>query len=109
MNDWQAKKLAKYHKFTKLELYKMLEEALDTYQDDYWKKPNKVNRIFDNGSYFNSCRGWVGYQKGINDNEIEKESISYRVLQCFGTFSKIQLPEKNKIEVKIQRSEIPKL
>jgi hypothetical protein len=107
--QYKAHKLARYHKFTKIELYEMLVEALDTFQDDYWKKQNKVNRIFDNGYYFNQCRKWIDYQKGVNDNEGCSEIVVVRVLQCFGKFSKTQLPEKVKPDIEIQVSEKPQL
>ncbi len=109
MNKNHAIKLARYHKFTKIELYKMLVEALDTFQDDYWTKPNKVNQIFDNGYYFNQCRKWIDYEKGINDNDLNAEPIVVRVLEGFGKFSKVQLPKKKKPDIKIQVSEKPQL
>ena len=109
MHKNQAVKLARYHKFTKIELYEILVEALDTLQNDYWKKPNKVNPIFDNGYYFNQCRKWIGYEKGVNDNELNSEIVVVRVLEGFGRFSKVQLPEKKKPEIKIQVSEKPQL
>lgn len=109
MNKNHAKKLARYHKFTKIELYEMLVDALDTFNDDYWKKPNKVNPIFDNGYYFNQCRKWIGYEKGVNDNDLSPELVVVRVLEGFGRFSKIQLPKTKKPEIKIQVSEKPQL
>lgn len=109
MHKNQARKLARYHKFTKVELYEMLVEALDTFTDDYWTKPNKVNPIFDNGYYFNQCRKWIGYKKGLNDNDLNCELVVVRVLECFGKFSKTQLPKKKKPEIRIQVSEKPHL
>ncbi len=108
MKDWDAKKLAKYHKFTKQELYDILKEALDSLPKDYWIKPNKVNLIFDNGSYFNSCVKWLKYDDN-SKNDIEIEIVTFRILQCFGKFSKVQLPKKEKAKVKIQKYEIPSL
>jgi len=87
----------------------MLVEALATFSDAYWEKPNHVNVIFDNGYYFNQCRKWVDYKKGINDNETCLEIVVVRVLQSFGKFSKIQLPEKVIMKTKIQVSEKPHL
>lgn len=103
----QARKLANYHKFTKRELYKMLAEALDTYHDEYWKRPNKVNAIFDNGYYFNRCREWIQYEEGLNDDKYCSEIVTVRVLQGFGKFSKVQIPKKKKIFTPIQVSEKP--
>ncbi len=105
----KARKLAHYHKFTKIELYEILVEALATFSDEHWKKPNSVNVIFDNGYYFNQCRKWVDYQKGINDNEGCSEIVVVRVLQSFGKFSKIQLPKKIKPNIEIKVSEKPQL
>lgn len=105
MNRNQAKALAQYHKFTKRELYEMLVEALDTYLEEYWKKPNKVNPIFDNGYYFNRCREWIGGK----DDSYCSEIVTIRVLEGFGNFSKIQLPKKKKVVVPIQASEKPEL
>ncbi len=104
-----ARKLEKYHKFTKIELYDMLVEALDTHNESYWKEANHLNGIFDNGAYFNLCRNWIGYKKGENDNDYSSEVIVIRVLQGFGKFSKIQLPKKKKQHVKIMKSEKPTL
>lgn len=108
MNKWQARKLAQYHKFTKKELHDILKEAIDKLPVDYWAKANKVNKIFDNGYYFNQCVKWVDYEEhNTNDNCVEP--VVVRVLECFGKFSKIQIPKKEKIDIKIQVSEKPKL
>jgi hypothetical protein len=107
MNFNQAKKLAQYHKFTKSELYDMLVEALETYNDDYWIKPNNCNPMFDNGHYFNQCRKWIGYKKEVNDNQHSVEIIVIRILQGFGKFSKVKLPKKIKPNVKLEFSEKP--
>ena len=107
MNRTQAKKLAKYHKFTKRELHRILSEALDTYHEEYWKRPNKVNPIFDNGYYFNRCREWINYEEGVNDDKYCPEIIFIRVLEVFGNFSKVKLPKNKKIIVPIQVSEKP--
>jgi hypothetical protein len=109
MNKNQAKKLAQYHQFTKIELFDILKDALNFYSDNYWKKPNKVNPIFDNGSYFNSCRNWIKYRIGENDNEIEIEPVVIRVLEGFGKFSKVQLSSKKKFKVEVKHSEKPQL
>jgi hypothetical protein len=109
MQQYKARKLAQYHKFTKIELYEMLVEALATFSDEHWKKPNPVNPIFDNGYYFNQCRKWVDYQKGINDNEGCTEIVVVRVIQSFGKFCKIKLPQKVKPNIEIKVSEKPVL
>ena len=109
MNKNAAIKLARYHKFTRIELYEILVEALNTFNDEYWKKPNKVNPIFDNGAYFNLCIKWVGYEEGVNDSDISAEPVAVRVIENFGKFSKIQLPKKKKAEIKIKCSEKPQL
>ena len=109
MNRKHARKLARYHKFTKVELYNMLVEALDTFTDDYWKKPCKANPIFDNGSYFNQCRKWIGYEKGVNGNQSNSDLVVVRVLEGFGRFSKVQMPKKVKPKVSIRLSEKPML
>jgi len=101
MNRSQAKKLANYHKFTIGELYEILEKAYYELPEDFWKKPNKVNRIFDNGAYFNYCINWVGYKKGVNDKDIASEIVVFRVLEVFHKFSKIQLPKNKKLKSKI--------
>ena len=109
MNTFQARKLAQYHIFTKRELFDILHEAYETYTDDYWKKPNSVNAIFDNGYYFNQCIKWVGYKEGVNDDSVCLEIVTVRVLQVFGKFSKVQLPKKVKPEIKIIVSQPPSL
>ena len=87
----------------------MLVEALETFNDEYWEKPNKVNKIFDNGYYFNRCREWLGYEKGVNDDDLSSEIVVVRILEGFGKFSKIQIPKKKKVKIEIQVSEKPKL
>lgn len=109
MQIYKARKLAQQHKFTKLELYNILVEALATLNNNFWKKPNGVNKIFNNGYYFNQCRKWIRYEKGVNDNEYCSEIVVIRVLQTFGKFSKIQLQQKKKNKIKIIVSEKPKL
>ena len=109
MNKYKARKLAQYHKFTKIELYNILKESLETLDEEYWKKPNKINLIFDNGYYFNRCVEWLGYEKGVNDNDLSAEIIVVRILEVFGKFSKTKLPVKKKPSIKIQASETPKL
>jgi len=109
MQQYEARKLAQYHKFTKIELYEILAEALATFGDEHWKKPNPVNGIFDNGYHFNQCRKWIDYQKGINDNKGCAEIVVVRVLQSFGKFSKSQLPKKVKPNIEIKVSEKPHL
>jgi len=104
-----AKALAKYHKFTIFELYNMLVEALDTYHDNYWGRANPVNRGMDNGYYFNFCRRILDYREGENDNDYPTEIVTVRVLQGFGEFSKVQIPKKQKPEIKIFGSEKPTL
>ena len=105
MQKHKARKLAQYHKFTKIELYEMLVEALATFSNKHWEKPHPANAIFDNGYYFNQCRKWIDYQKGINDNEGCSEIVVVRVLQSFGKFSKVQLPKKIKPKIEIKVSE----
>lgn len=107
MNKYDAKKLAQYHNFTKLELHLMMIEAIEAYPDEYWEKPNYTNKLFSNGSFFNSCRKWLDYKEGVNDNEIAKEIISFRVLQCAGKFSKIQIPKKKRFIPEKIHHEIP--
>lgn len=109
MTQSKAIKLARYHRFTKKELYEMLVEALDTFTEEYWKLPNSVNHIFDNGYYFNQSRKWVDYQKGINDNEYCREILTVRILQEYGKFSKVQIPIQSKQETKVMVSEKPTL
>jgi len=109
MQQYKARRLAQYHKFTKIELYEILVEALATFSDEHWKKPYPVNPIFDNGYYFNQCRKWVDYQEGVNDKEGCTEIVTVRVLQSFGKFSKVQLPQKVKPIIKVQVSEKPQL
>jgi len=109
MQQYRAWKLAQYHKFTKIELYEMLVEALATFSDEHWKMANHVNKIFDNGYYFNQCRKWVDYQKGVNDDEVCSEIVTVRVLQSFGKFAKTQLPKKVKSNIEIKVSEKPQL
>ena len=109
MQIYKARKLAQYHKFTKIELYQILVEALATHTDEYWLKPNGVNKIFDNGYYFNQCRKWIDYQKGVNENDECSEIVVVRVLQTFGKFSKIQLPQKIKPNIELKVSKKPKL
>ncbi len=108
MNIQQAKALAKYHKFTKLELYNILKDALADLPESYWTKPNILNKIFDNGYFFNACRDWIGYD-GSNGSDLCADSITVRVLQVFGKYSKIQLPKKKKVDVKVVGSQKPSL
>lgn len=109
MNKIEARKLSRYHNFTKIELYEALEAALKEYPKEYWEKPNYVNKLFSNGYFFNQCVKWLDYKKDINDNEIVKEIISFRILQCAGKFSKIQLPKKVKFIPEKIVHEVPKL
>jgi hypothetical protein len=109
MNTHKARKLSQYHKFTKKELFDILEEALASHKDEYWESPNKTNKIFDNGAYFNLCVKWVGYKKGENDDELCSTMVAFRVLDGFGEFSKTQIPEKEKPVIQIQKSEKPSL
>jgi hypothetical protein len=94
MNSTAARKLAKYATFTTLTLYEMLVEALASQPDEYWLKPNSVNELFDNGAFFNRCRIWLGYVKGVNDNKIPPHAVVVKVLECAGEFSKVQLPKR---------------
>jgi len=109
MQTYKARKLAQYHKFTKIELYEILVEALATHNDAYWKKANNVNKLFDNGYYFNQCRKWIDYKKGENDNEECGQIVVIRVLQTFSKFSKTQLPQKVKVITGVKVSEKPHL
>lgn len=111
MSRNEAKKLSKYHKFTRKELYCILEHALKDLPDNFWSKPSRVNPIFDYGAYFNFCVDIVDYKEGENDNDIVSEVVSFRILHIFGKYSAIQLPkiQKKKTEVKIQKSEKPSL
>ena len=109
MNFNTAKKLAKYHQFTKIELYNMMFEALETYPDNYWQKPYTPNPLMDLGHFFNDCVKFLSYKKGENDNEISKEIFTVRILQCAGEFSKIKIPKKEKYNPKIVMSRKPML
>lgn len=109
MSITEARKLAKYHSFTKSELYNILKDALENLPESYWSKANKINPIFDNGYYFNLCRKWLAYEVGKDDNQKSKEIVVVRVLQGFGKYSKVQLPKKKKPNTKIMKSEKPKL
>jgi hypothetical protein len=109
MKKSDAKELVKNYTFTKKELYDILEEALASEADEYWKKPNKANKIFDNGAYFNLCVEWVNYKAGINDNERCLGIVAFRVLHEFGKYSKKQLSKKEKSHIDIKYSELPKL
>jgi hypothetical protein len=68
MRKYEAINLARYHKFTKKELYNILKDALENEPDHYWDKPNRINKLFNNGYYFNQCRKWIQYEKGMNDD-----------------------------------------
>lgn len=105
----EARNLAKYHKFTKKELYNILKDALNNEPDEFWNKPNKVNKIFNNGYYFNRCREWIRYEKGVNDDEFPTEIATVRVLEIFGKYSKVQLPKKEKSYIETTVYEKPKL
>jgi hypothetical protein len=110
MNEQEARSLSKAHTFTKLDLYQILKDALNSISPEFWKKPNVVNPIFDNGSYFNSCRDWVGLVKGVNEGENCSQMVVFRVLHVFGEFSKIQPPNKIKRNKQpVIKSEIPTL
>ena len=108
MTVYQARNLARYHKFTKGELHQILKDALENLPESYWKKPCVVNKIFDNGYHFNRCVEWIGYSED-NRGEVAKELVTIRVLQTFSKFSKVQIPKKKKVDQKIQVSEKPKL
>lgn len=107
MNLHKAKQLSEYHKFTKIELYEILVQALAVYDTKYWRRASNVNAIFDNGYHFNQCRKWINYQKGINGNDSCSQPVTMRILQAFGRFSKVQLPIKSKPDIKILNSEAP--
>jgi len=109
MNINQSKNLARYHKYTRLELYEILKEALEKEKPEYWNKPNGVNTLFTNGWYFNWCVKLIKYQKGINDNSTPDEIIVARVLQTFGKYSKHQIPKKKKYVPEFINHEEPKL
>lgn len=105
----KAKQLANYHNFTKLELYTILVDALNELDVSYWSKPNQVNKMFDNGYYFNRCRDWLGYEHGINDNDSPKVLVTVRILTGFGKFSKTQVPIKKRGKIELKVSEKPTL
>ena len=111
MNKQAARKLARYYNFRKIELHEMMVKLLDMYPENYyyWQKPNYTNPIFDNGYFFNQCIKWLDYKKGINDNEVCKEMVTFRILQCAGKFSKIQIPKKKKYIPNNVASEKPTL
>lgn len=96
MNYNQAQKLAQYHKFTRRELFSILEKALDSHSDKYWEQPDTRNPLFSRGFYFNWVRDLIKYKKGINDETHPNELICIRVLERFGKHSNIQLPKKEK-------------
>ena len=108
MNKNSAIKLARYHKFQKSELNEMMVEALNTESEDYWKQPNHVNRIFDNGAYFNLCRKWLDYTEQSKE-DYPVEVVVVRILEGFGEYAKVRIPKKKKIDVEIKCSEKPKL
>lgn len=103
-----AKKLAQYHSYSKIELYEILKDALEKTPTSYWTKASMINQWMDNGYHFNQCRQWISYDPGVNDNAIVAEIIVIRILQEFGEFSKVQLPVSN-IKVDIIMSEVPTL
>ena len=109
MNIATARKLVKQHSFTRIELYEMMVEALDTYPDSFWKKPYTPNPFMDMGYFFNDCVEFLSYKKGINDNEVPKDIFTIRILQCVGEFSKVKLPKKKKHNPEITMSAIPRL
>lgn len=96
MNITQAKNLAIFHKYTKIELYTILKDALENEKPEFWKKPNTVNKSFTNGYYFNLVLSWIKYEKGVNDNELATEIVAGRVLQTFSKYSKNLPPKKEK-------------
>jgi hypothetical protein len=103
-----AKKLAQYHSYNKIELYEILKDALEKNPASYWSKPSMIYQLMDNGYYFNQCRKWISYDPGVNDNAIIAEIIVIRILQGFGEYSKVQLPVSN-TKVDIIMSEVPTL
>lgn len=109
MHITNAKNLAQYHKFTRAELYQILKDALEKRPENYWSKPSHINPMFDYGCYFNKCRDWLGYIEGKNDETVPAEMIVVRILQGFGSYSKVQLPKKVKPEIKLVVSEKPTL
>ena len=111
MTETQARRLAEYHAFTKIELYEILKEALDTFHPPYWKKANPSNPIFDNGHYFNWLVKLVDYDPEASEYQAQSnvpEVIVVRVLERYGQFSKVQIPDTKK-KVEIKYSEEPKL
>jgi len=103
-----AKKLAQYHSYTKIELYEILKDALDKLPESHWPMASSINPLFDNGCYFNKCRKWIGYDPGVNDNTFVAEIVVIRILEVFGEFSEVQLPVNN-TKVDIIVSEVPTL
>lgn len=110
MTEIQARRLAEYHAFTKIELYNILKEALDTKPPGFWKKPSS-NPIFDMGHNFNWLVKLIDYDPEGTEHQAQSkvlEVIVVRVLQKFGEYAKVQLPNTKK-EILIQYSEEPKL
>jgi hypothetical protein len=107
MNFSQAKKLAEFHKYTKLELYTILKDALEKEKPEYWKKPNTVNRSFTNGFYFNLVLSWIKYEKGVNDDELSTILVAGRVLQTFSKYSKHLPAPKKKLALDVCKHQEP--
>lgn len=108
MTRQEARNISEKHKFTKEDLEEILQKAYSTLNPEFWEKPNKVNPIFNNGAYFNSCVLWVSEM----DDKCEKVSsiVAFRVLEVFGRFSKIQPYKKKKPKpTKIQIHQKPSL
>jgi hypothetical protein len=109
MKKSEAREISQNTKFTKLDCYMMLKEALDTKDDSFWKKPSS-NSSIDIGAYFNLCVRWVGYSKGASEKDFVSEIVAFRVLHIFGEYSKIQPNKKRKKQKQsIKVSEKPSL
>lgn len=109
MNFNQAKNLAEYHKYSKLELHNILKEALEKEKPEYWVKPNNVNVNFTNGHYFNLVQTWLRYNEGVNDSALVDVTIAGRILQTFSKYSKHLPPKKKKYAAEVLHHEKPVL
>ena len=107
MTRKEARELSQVRKFTRGELYAVLERALAELPEDFWTKRNRSNKSTDNGFYFNLC---VRLLEGTSDDHYVVEMIAFRVLHIFGEFLSDKPKKKPKRELPpITMSQKPKL
>ncbi len=105
MTNNEAKQLSAYHTFTKTELRAILKLALKNKPKTFWIKRNRIQKLVDNGAYFNTL------VKQLNGTDTSRvfNLIQTRILVMFGEYSRIQVPKIEKNTPEKPYSEVPKM